>query len=244
MTIVTINETGVQFAIPENSHEVFLHQIMIFERDIEPTEPPEIKREAELLAALKTATTSAKASIKEDLSAVQNEMSAAWYRDKMLPYMCRVLGCFTNQPPDVFLSLEKTSVEDLYFSVENVLFDTSHEDKQLYYVNGEVYQLPGETLRSATVRDWIEASYFFEAAQKMDGKVTGMLEVCAALLKKEGETLSREVFERNKNNFVHLSLFDINCVAFFLLKLTERSIQNITLSSALKQIQAMRQKGI
>lgn len=244
MTIVTINETGVQFAIPETSHEVFLHQLITFERDIEPTEPPEIKREAELLAAIKTATKAAKAGLKEELAAVQKKMSAAWYRNKMIPYMCRVLGCFTNQPPSIFLDLEKTSVEDLYYSVENVLFDTSHVEKQLYYVDGEVYMLPGEMLKSAIIKDWIEASYFFEAAQKMDGRITGMLEVCAALLKKEGETLNEDIFERNKKNFVHLSLFDINCVAFFLLTLTQRSGQNTTLSFAIQQIQAMRRKEL
>lgn len=244
MTVVTINETGQTFELPETTHEVFFSQLLRFESEIEPTEPPEIKQEAELLVALKKATVAAAPGIKEQVKEVQRAMDVAWYREQMLPYMCRVLGCFTNQSPDVFMQVNKESLEEMYYSIENILFDTTTVQKQLYYVNGEVYQLPGEMLKSATVLDWVESSYFFEAAGKMDGRISGMLDVAASLLKKEGETLTKEVFERNKQNFVHLSLFDINCIAFFLLKLTEKSVQSTTLYSAIQLIKAMRRKEI
>lgn len=114
--------------------------------------------------------------------------------------------------------------------------------KQLYHHDGVTYTLPDKLMRNSTLIEFAEAAQYESALkQTQGGDATGLLKMCAVLLRPVGVAeYSEELFESNVKAFQTLPLQVAYEVAFFLTWLSAKyvlSLNHSILREAVEQLQ-------
>ena len=156
-------------------------------------------------------------------------MDDVWEAKERYPYMAKVVNYFTGIPLDACFgkvadSLELKYLVYIYGKIMNAI-NTPAETKykQLYDFNGKVYTLPERLMEKSTLLEFTMAAQYDKAMNQVrNGDPEGLLNIMAVLLKPLGEDYSDELFEKNKVDFLQMSLQTSYEVAFFLTKLSEK----------------------
>jgi hypothetical protein len=156
-------------------------------------------------------------------------MDEVWEANVRYPYMAKVVNYFTGIPLDACFgkvadSLELKYLVYIYTKIMNAInTPTETKYKQLYDFNGKVYTLPERLMEKSTLLEFTMAAQYDKAMNQVrNGDPEGLLNIMAVLLKPLGEDYSDELFEKNKVDFLQMSLQTSYEVAFFLTKLSER----------------------
>jgi len=164
-------------------------------------------------------------------------MDEVWEAKERYPYMAKVVNYFTGIPLDACFgkvadSLELKYLVYIYGKIMNAI-NTPAETKykQLYDFNGKVYTLPERLMEKSTLLEFTMAAQYDKAMNQVkNGDPEGLLNIMAVLLKPLGEDYSDELFEKNKVDFLQMSLQTSYEVAFFLTKLSEKYILDLQTS--------------
>jgi len=156
-------------------------------------------------------------------------MDEVWEANVRYPYMAKVVNYFTGIPLDACFgkvadSLELKYLVYIYTKIMNAInTPTETKYKQLYDFNGKVYTLPERLMEKSTLLEFTMAAQYDKAMNQVrNGDPEGLLNIMAVLLKPLGEDYSDELFEKNKIDFLQMSLQTSYEVAFFLTKLSEK----------------------
>jgi hypothetical protein len=156
-------------------------------------------------------------------------MDEVWEANVRYPYMAKVVNYFTGIPLDACFgkvadSLELKYLVYIYTKIMNAInTPTETKYKQLYDFNGKVYTLPERLMEKSTLLEFTMAAQYDKAMNQVkNGDPEGLLNIMAVLLKPLGENYSDELFEKNKVDFLQMSLQTSYEVAFFLTKLSEK----------------------
>jgi hypothetical protein len=164
-------------------------------------------------------------------------MDTVWEANVRYPYMAKVVNYFTGIPLDACFgkvadSLELKYLVYIYGKIMNAI-NTPAETKykQLYDFNGKVYTLPERLMEKSTLLEFTMAAQYDKAMNQVkNGDPEGLLNIMAVLLKPLGEDYSDELFEKNKVDFLQMSLQTSYEVAFFLTKLSEKYMLDLQTS--------------
>jgi hypothetical protein len=164
-------------------------------------------------------------------------MDEVWEANVRYPYMAKVVNYFTGIPLDACFgkvadSLELKYLVYIYSKIMNAInTPTETKYKQLYDFNGKVYTLPERLMEKSTLLEFTMAAQYDKAMNQVrHGEPEGLLNIMAVLLKPLGEDYSDELFEKNKVDFLQMSLQTSYEVAFFLTKLSERYMLDLQTS--------------
>jgi hypothetical protein len=164
-------------------------------------------------------------------------MDEVWEANVRYPYMAKVVNYFTGIPLDACFgkvadSLELKYLVYIYTKIMNAInTPTETKYKQLYDFNGKVYTLPERLMEKSTLLEFTMAAQYDKAMNQVkNGDPQGLLNIMAVLLKPLGEDYSDELFEKNKVDFLQMSLQTSYEVAFFLTKLSERYMLDLQTS--------------
>ena len=156
-------------------------------------------------------------------------MDEVWEANVRYPYMAKVVNYFTGIPLDACFgkvadSLELKYLVYIYTKIMNAInTPTETKYRQLYDFNGKVYTLPERLMEKSTLLEFTMAAQYDKAMNQVsNGDPEGLLNIMAVLLKPLGEDYSDELFEKNKVDFLQMSLQTSYEVAFFLTKLSEK----------------------
>jgi hypothetical protein len=173
-------------------------------------------------------------------------MDEVWEANVRYPYMAKVVNYFTGIPLDACFgkvadSLELKYLVYIYTKIMNAInTPTETKYKQLYDFNGKVYTLPERLMEKSTLLEFTMAAQYDKAMNQVkNGEPEGLLNIMAVLLKPLGEDYSDELFEKNKVDFLQMSLQTSYEVAFFLTKLSEKymvDLQNSMLEKAMANL--------
>jgi len=164
-------------------------------------------------------------------------MDEVWEANVRYPYMAKVVNYFTGIPLDACFgkvadSLELKYLVYIYTKIMNAInTPTETKYKQLYDFNGKVYTLPDRLMEKSTLLEFTMAAQYDKAMNQVrNGDPEGLLNIMAVLLKPLGEDYSDELFEKNKVDFLQMSLQTSYEVAFFLTKLSEKYMVDLQTS--------------
>jgi hypothetical protein len=164
-------------------------------------------------------------------------MDEVWEAKERYPYMAKVVNYFTGIPLDACFgkvadSLELKYLVYIYGKIMNAInTPTETKYKQLYDFNGKVYTLPERLMEKSTLLEFTMAAQYDKAMNQVkNGDPEGLLNIMAVLLKPLGEDYSDELFEKNKVDFLQMSLQTSYEVAFFLTKLSEKYMLDLQTS--------------
>jgi hypothetical protein len=173
----------------------------------------------------------------EELNQRLEIMDEVWEANVRYPYMAKVVNYFTGIPLDACFgkvadSLELKYLVYIYTKIMNAInTPTETKYKQLYDFNGKVYTLPERLMEKSTLLEFTMAAQYDKAMNQVkNGDPEGLLNIMAVLLKPLGEDYSDELFEKNKVDFLQMSLQTSYEVAFFLTKLSERYMLDLQTS--------------
>jgi len=161
-----------------------------------------------------------------------------WISQQWHPYQLRVVKALTVVD-------EELTVDQLRYLFQKctaaILQPKEIHSKQLYYHDGVTHTLPDELMKNSTLIEFAEAAQYESALkQAQGGDATGLLKMCAVLLKPVGEAYSEELFERNVLALQTLPLQVAHEVAFFLTWLSSKyalSLNHSILRGAVREMQ-------
>lgn len=162
-----------------------------------------------------------------------------WISKHWHPYQLATVKCFIEIN-------EELTVDELQYLFEKCT-TACHQPKevaykQLYYHDGITYTLPDKLMRNSTLIEFAEAAQYESALkQTQGGDATGLLKMCAVLLRPVGVAeYSEELLESNVKAFQTLPLQVAYEVAFFLTWLSAKyvlSLNHSILREAVEQLQ-------
>lgn len=162
-----------------------------------------------------------------------------WISKYWHPYQLDTIKCFIEIN-------EELTVDELGYMFEKCttacLQPKEVAYKQLYHHDGVTYTLPDKLMRNSTLIEFAEAAQYESALkQTQGGDATGLLKMCAVLLRPVGVTeYSEEVFESNVKAFETLPLQVAYEVGFFLTWLSAKyalSLNHSMLAQAVAEMQ-------
>lgn len=162
-----------------------------------------------------------------------------WISKHWHPYQLAAVKCFIEIN-------EELTVDELQYLFEKCttacLQPKEVAYKQLYHHDGVTYTLPDKLMRNSTLIEFAEAAQYESALkQTQGGDATGLLKMCAVLLRPVGVTeYSEELFESNVKAFETLPLQVAYEVVFFLTWLSAKyvlSLNHSILREAVEQLQ-------
>ena len=162
-----------------------------------------------------------------------------WLSKNWHPYQLRTVQCFF---PEIKEDLTVDELNYLFGKCTAACLQPKEVDyKQLYYHDGVTYALPDKLMRNSTLIEFAEAAQYESALkQATGGDATGLLKMCAVLLRPvEVTEYSEELFESNVKAFETLPLQVAYEVGFFLTWLSAKYMLNLNHSTLQKAVAEM-----
>ena len=212
--------------------------IQAVEPDIAKWEKKMGMHRAEIIEAIRNGTAPKKCALtfpdlyrqheeaRDIIEEVEQRTGPIWRAKTYYPYMARVVSHFTGAP--YALCIEKMELGTLEFlaSKVNAVLSSIPKDEQksVYRIAGETYQLPDSLMKKSTLIEFAEAAQFEQDLQSVrNGSATAILNVAAVLLRPVGVAYSEEQYQRNVTTFTeHMTMYDLYQVSFFLRSLSAR----------------------
>jgi len=229
MTVFSLNNQ--KYTHPETCEDVTIQQVIEFYRDVYPTRPA-------LMLEMSEAVSEEPINEKR-VAAIEKKMqSKVWISTQLYPYFVRVVSHFCGVPVETLQGTSPEHLEYLYHHCIGAMRNPGEvQYKQLYLIDGEVYNLPTKLMSQSTLQEFAEAAQYEENAEIVSkGRpdthefYEGLLNVCSVILRKENEEYSDDVYERNRARFKTLPLQTLYEVGFFLKTLSLNYVLGLNLS--------------
>jgi hypothetical protein len=228
---------------PRSANDITLAQYIDWHNNVRLTIPSEILQLNALVEKKeklgKNITVAEHFEINDELESLFFVNDNLWLSKNWHPYQLRVVRSLTGIQDELTVDELKYLFDkctDALLQPKDITY------KQIYLHNGITYTLPSELMRRSTLVEFAETAQY-EAAlkQTQGGDATGLLNMCAVLLRPSGvEQYSEEVFERNVQAFQTLPLMVAHEVSFFLTWLSSKyalSLNHSTMETLVKQMQ-------
>lgn len=141
------------------------------------------------------------------------------------PYFAKVVSHFTNIPFAVLIGMggpgmNVGQLEALYHLILKALAPpTDYEYSKTFQWKGETWVIPDRLMENASVIEFAEAAQFQAVmAEAKNGHFRSLVDVCAVILRKDGEKYTENIYKRNRRLFDELPLSIVWQVAFFLMR--------------------------
>lgn len=247
---ITTSEGG-RFTYPSELADITLRHYIDFMTFVEPTMPDEFRRiEAASIARNSAETEQEKdKALKEFDEAVQACTDVVMYR-KVYPYFARVVAHFADGITEAQITgtngsdgMNVGQLEYLYSTIIRILNNYEEpEYTNVIMVDGELWYLPMRYMEKSTLIEYAEASQFEANLKDLDkGNWGALAKIMCVLVRKEGEKYSDKLLRREEQ-FLNWNLENCLKVAFFLLKRSEISQQNIQIYMAAQDLMNAKQE--
>jgi len=235
-----ILRSGNAVDYPRSANDITLAQYIDWHNNVRLTIPPEIMQYDALVTELngKDISTDRLVEVATELELLNYVNTDLWLSKNWHPYQLRVVRSLTGIQDEL-------TVDELKYLFDKctdaILQPKDITYKQIYLHQGVTYTLPSELMRRSTLVEFAETAQY-EAAlkQTQGGDATGLLNMCAVLLRPSGvEEYSEEVFEHNVQAFQTLPLQVAHEVSFFLTWLSSKyalSLNRSTMQTLAKQM--------
>ena len=161
----------------------------------------------------------------ERIQEVAAEMTPGIMAKDVYPYFGKVVSYFTNLPFAVLIGevgpgMNVGQLESLYHIILKALAPPAdYEYSKTFKWNGETWIIPDRLMENSSVIEFAEAAQFQAVmAEAKNGHFRALVDVCAVILRKEGETYTDNIYKRNRRLFEDLPLSIVWQVAFFLMR--------------------------
>ncbi len=227
---------------PRSSNDITLAQYIDWHNNVRLTIPPEIMEYDALVTELKERENDTSidrwVEITNELERLNYVNTDLWLSKNWHPYQLRVVRSLTGIQDELTVDELKYLFDkctDALLAPKDIAY------KQIYLHQGVTYTLPSELMRRSTLVEFAETAQYESALkQTQGGDATGLLNMCAVLLRPSGvEEYSEEVFERNAQAFQTLPLMVAHEVSFFLTWLSSKyalSLNHSTMETLAKQM--------
>jgi len=233
--------SGTAVDYPRSANDITLAQYIDWHNNVRLTIPSEIMEYDALVTELngKDVSIDRWVEITNELERLNYVNTDLWLSKNWHPYQLRVVRSLTGIQDEL-------TVDELKYLFDKctdaLLAPKDIQYKQIYLHQGVTYTLPSELMRRSTLVEFAETAQY-EAAlkQTQGGDATGLLNMCAVLLRPSSvEEYSEEVFERNVQAFQTLPLQVAHEVSFFLTWLSSKYVLSLNHSTMQKLAKQMR----
>lgn len=225
---------------PRSANDITLAQYIDWHNNVRLTIPPEIMQYDALVTELNGKDISIErwSEITNELERLNYVNTDLWLSKNWHPYQFRVVRSLTGIQDELTVDELKYLFDkctDALLAPKDIAY------KQIYLHQGITYTLPSELMRRATLVEFAETAQY-EAAlkQAQGGDATGLLNMCAVLLRPSGvDEYSEGVFKHNTIAFQTLPLQVAHEVSFFLTWLSSKyalSLNHSTMQKLAKQM--------
>jgi len=242
---------GGRFTFPSGLADITLRHYIDFMTFVEPTMPDEFRRiEAASIAKNSAQNKKEKEKAMQDFDeAVEACNDIVMYR-KVYPYFARVVAHFAEGITEAQIlgtngseGMNIGQLEYLYYSIIRILNNYEEpEYTNVLMVDGELWYLPMRYMEKSTLIEYAEASQFEANLKDLDnGNWQALAKIMCVLVRKEGERYSDKLLRREEQ-FLNWNLENCLKVAFFLLKRSEISQQNLQIYMGAQDLMNARQE--
>lgn len=233
---------GGEFTFPSSLEDITLRSYIDFMTFVETTKPDELIRIEQAAAAKHEAKDKEKAE-QEFNEAVEGCNDIVMYR-KIYPYFARVVAHFAEGITEAEILGQKGGqgmnvgqLEYLYNTIVSVLNNYEEpEYSNVILVDNELWYLPTRYMEKSTLIEFAEASQFEANLKDLEkGNWGALAKIMCVLVRKEGEQYSDKLLRR-EDQFLGWNLENCLKVAFFLLKRSEISQQNMQIYMAAQDL--------
>ena len=167
--------------------------------------------------------------VEEKLAHYYVIMDDVWTAKNLHPHQLRVVQSLMG-------IMDELTVDELTWLYKKCIAAIQRpehvEYKKYYLVDGAKYELPDELMRKSTLIEFAETAQYEKGLKQVsNGDASGLISMCAVLLRPEGEPYSEALFEQQVQKFQSLSLQVAYEVDFFLGKLSERFALDLATST-------------
>lgn len=211
--VFTIPEDKTKYSYPTEPEDVTLGKFVEYMDAVYSKAPQLIK---DIDAAIDSGD---QEKVHELTGTIDNDLLAK----EFYPYFARVVSFFSSVPYTVLIGLEGQGMnvkqlEALYNIIIHALAPPPYVYEKTFQFKGETWLIPDRLMEHATVIEFAEAAQFQASMEQVEnGHIKALIDVCAVLIRKEGETYSENIYKRNKKLFEELSLSVVWQIAFFLM---------------------------
>lgn len=241
---------GGRFTFPSELADITLRHYIDFMTFVEPTMPDEFRRiEASSIARNSAETEQEKEkALREFDEAVQACDDVVMYR-KVYPYFARVVAHFAEGITEAQIlgtngsdGMNVGQLEYLYSTIIRIL--NSYDEPEytnVIMVDNELWYLPMRYMEKSTLIEYAEASQFEANLKDLNkGNFGALAKIMCVLVRKEGEKYSDKLLRREEQ-FLNWNLQNCLKVAFFLMKRSEISQQNLQIYMAAQDLMNVKQ---
>jgi len=181
---------------------------------------------------------------------IHNKLSTGNGKKQYTEFKIRVVGHFIGMSYGEMIGRNGINIDSLnqmYSLITNAL--QIKEDNSIIEsldIHGIKYEIASGA--QITLGDFLEAAQIEELNRRLDkGSHETMIDICAVLLRREGEDFSDDVFKRNKEDFAELDMETVSRIAFFLHTRNETQLKIVVLSSltqAVENLKAARRNAL
>ena len=236
-----ILRSGNAVDYPRSANDITLAQYIDWHNNVRLAIPSEIMQYDALVTELngKDISTDRWVEITNELERLNYANADLWLSKNWHPYQLRVVRSLTGIQDELTVDELKYLFDkctDALLAPKDIAY------KQIYLHQGITYTLPSELMRRSTLVEFAETAQYESALkQAQGGDATGLLNMCAVLLRPSGvEEYSEEVFERNVQAFQTLPLQVSHEVSFFLTWLSSKYALSLNRSTMQKLAKQMR----
>lgn len=124
-----------------------------------------------------------------------------------------------------------------------LMFEEAEDAPNCFEIEGEIYYLPKKHMVDSTFEDFAESnSYEQRLMEVINGEFKALFDICAILLRKEGETYDSYNHEHRATFMMdHLTAFNAFEVAFFLQRLSDTYITDMEIYTKAETLAALKQ---
>lgn len=242
---------GGRFTFPSELADITLRHYIDFMTFVEPTMPDEFRRIETASIARNSAETEQEKdkALKEFDEAVQACTDVVMYR-KVYPYFARVVAHFAEGITEAQIlgtngsdGMNVGQLEYLYSTIIRIL--NSYDEPEytnVIMVDKELWYLPMRYMEKAKLIEFAEASQFEANLKDLNkGNWGALAKIMCVLVRKENEPYSDKLLRREEQ-FLNWNLENCLKVAFFLLKRSEISQQNLQIYMAAQDLMNAKQE--
>lgn len=242
---------GGRFTYPSELADITLRHYIDFMTFVESTMPDEFRRIEEASIARNSAETAQEKekALKEFDEAVNACDDIVMYR-KVYPYFARVVAHFAEGITEAQIlgtngsdGMNVGQLEYLYSTIIRIL--NSYDEPEytnVIMVDKELWYLPMRYMEKSTLIEYAEASQFEANLKDLDkGNWGALAKIMCVLVRKENEPYSDKLLRREEQ-FLNWNLENCLKVAFFLLKRSEISQQNLQIYMAAQDLMNAKQE--
>lgn len=233
-----------EFKLPESRKEVTIRKMLQFCEQIEPHQPPSMRRIAQYYRDAAKVRASEKAEnvkserladMEKDMNIDLDELVKSEQPDQYYRYYAKVLSFFSGVPEEIMLQARIKDLEKFHGILLSLINTQEPDDNYIgFEFKGEKYVLPAREpipMENGTLIEFLEAQqyrHYYQQLEESDGKddmgfdvkshYNALLPLICIIARKEGEAYYDDIVKDRSQLFLDLPLHDADQVFFYLIR--------------------------